>query len=352
MKSIASSFLSLIAAFAVTGGIVWFIGENPLKVYGILFNSAFGSGTSIGYTIFYTTPLIFTGLAVAIALHAGLFSIGCEGQLHIGAFAATLIGLSAPTVSSYPFFWQVLALSAAFLGGAMWGIIPGILKAYRGSHEVITTIMLNMIAFALLSYLTLYHFRDPTTQAIETREISSAVYFSGLYHFLPLPEASPANTSFFLALLVAGLMYIYLWKTPQGYEFRVVGISNQAAQYAHVPIKKYLVLAMGLSGGIAGLVATNDILGYAHRFKDGFSPGYGYLGIAVALLGKNHPIGIIFAALLFGALHNSSIALDLDTEKVSRDLVGVLEGIIILFVACEIYFHHLWKFFKQSMVKA
>lgn len=342
MKSFATSLFSLFAAFVVTGVIVWIIGENPFHVYNILFSSAFGSSSAVGYTIFYATPLIFTGLAVAIALHAGLFNIGAEGQLHMGAFCATLVGLYAP-VTSPSLFYQLLAITAAFVGGALWGFIPGALKAYRGSHEVINTIMMNAISLALLSYLTMYHFRDPNTQAIETSEISAAVTIGGLHRIFPLPESSPANFSFFLALAVAAILYVFLWKTPQGYELRAVGQSETASAYAKISIRKNIILAMVISGGVAGLVASNDILGYTHRYKESFSAGYGFLGIAVALLGKNHPFGIVLSALLFGALHNSSIALDIETQKISRDLVNVLEGTIILFIACEAYLQKKWR---------
>lgn len=333
MKSFVTSTLSLLAAFAVTGVIVWCIGENPFRVYGILLSSAFGSASAIGYTIFYATPLIFTGLAVAVGLHAGLFNIGGEGQLSVGAFCATIMGLIVPADGGV--FWKVAAVIVAFLGGAAWAAVPGVLRAVRGSHEVINTIMMNMIAAALLSYLTMYHFRDPGTQAIETSPIHPATHVGGLYRWFPLPESNPANFTFFLALAAAAAVYFFLWKTPWGYELRAVGKSESAAQYAGINVKLTLIMAMVISGGLAGLVGVNDILGNLHRYKDSFSPGYGFIGIAVALLGKNHPVGIILAALLFGALHNASIALDLDTEKVSRDLVGVLEGIMILFVACE-----------------
>ena len=338
MKSFVTSILSLVAAFAVTGIVVAMIGESPFKVYGILFSSAFGSSSAVGYTIYYATPLIFTGLAVALGLHAGLFNIGAEGQLSVGAFLATIVGLIVPAGGS-PWFWTFTAIVAAFLGGALWALIPGLLRAFRGGHEVINTIMMNMIAAALLSYLTMYHFRDPGTQAIETSPIHESVTLQGLYRWFPLPDSSPANVSFFLALGAAFLMYVFLWKSPWGYEIRAVGRSESAAKYAGISVRKNLVIAMLLSGGLAGLVGVNDILGNLHRYKDSFSPGYGFVGIAVALLGKNHPLGIVLSALLFGALHNASIALDLDTEKVSRDLVGVLEGVMILFVACEAVLH-------------
>lgn len=335
MKSFGFTLLTFLLAGTLVGLLVWAMGENPFYVYKILFVSSFGSANAISYTLFYATPLIFTGLSVALAFHAGLFNIGAEGQLYVGAFAATLVGLAAPAAGAISLPWLIAAVLAAFVGGGIWGAIPGILKAYRGSHEVIVTIMLNAIAMALLSYFTLYHFRDPESQGIETSKISGAVEMPSLSRFLPLPENGPANLTFFFALAVALAVGLFLYRTRFGFSLRAVGQNESAARCAGISTKAVIVGAMFLAGGLAGLVGVNEILGYAHRFRDGFSPGYGFFGIAVALVGRNHPLGIVLSALFFGALQNGSIALDLDTDHLSRDLITVLQGVIILAVASE-----------------
>ncbi len=341
MKSLGFLFLPFLIAAIVVGFLVWGMGENPIHVYRVLILSAVGSAHAISYTLFYATPLIFTGLSVAVAFHAGLFNIGAEGQLYVGAFFATLVGLFAPSADSTSIPWLLAAVLAAFTGGALWGFIPGVLRAYRGSHEVIVTIMLNAIAVALLSYFTLYHFRDPASQSIETSKISHAAEMWNL--------SGPANATFFLALGLAVAMELFLFRTSFGYSLRAVGENESAARCAGISIKGVTVFSMALAGGLAGLVGVNEILGYAHRFRDGFSPGYGFLGIAVALVGRNRPIGIVLAALFFGALQNGSISLDLDTEHLSRDLITVLQGIIILTVASEGMFR-LW--FRRWKVKS
>ena len=343
MKSFLTALVTLAAALVASGLLVRAMGESPWHVFRILLVSSFGSPSALGYTFFYATPLILTGLSVALAFHAGLFNVGCEGQLYIGAFAATLVGLFAPVGNEPSVFWILLATLAAFVGGALWGLLPGLLKAYRGSHEVIVTIMLNAVAIALSSYLTLYVFRDLKSQSIETPTIMASAIVPSLSKISPLPEGSPANFTFFLALAMAAATYVFLWKTKQGFSLRATGESNSAARCAGIPVRGYIVWAMVLAGGLAGLVGANDILGYVHRFKEGFSPGYGFLGIAVALLGRNHPLGIVIAAILFGALQNGSIALDLDTEHLSRDLITVLQGVIILAAASDGYFRRVFN---------
>ena len=276
-------------------------GENPWHVLQILFKGAFGSQYDFGMTLFYATPLIFTGLSVSIAFQSGLFNIGAEGQLTIGALAAAAVGIWFPNFPSpmAPLF----AGLAAFTGGALWGAIPGWLRAKRGAHEVISTIMLNFIAIGLTSWATLYVLKNPHTQNPETMGIGES-YVIPTFSFF---DGAPVNFALIIALIVAVLFWGFSRKTILGYEIRAVGQNEAAARVAGIDPGKIRILAMFLAGGLAGLVGVNEVLGAAGRFKIGFSPGYGFTGIAVALLGRNRPIGVIASALLFGALHKGSL---------------------------------------------
>lgn len=329
---------SVIVALAIGAVLVWAVGDNPLKVYGILFTSALGSVEGIGYTLFYATPLIFTGLAVAFGFRCGLFNIGAEGQLYLGAFAAAWVGFTftnLPGVALIP-----LCALAALAAGALWGAIPGILKAKLGVHEVINTIMLNFIAFGITNYLATYPYRAPGDQIPETVKIGASARIPRMSDMagwigLSFPEVVPLNLAFFLAVLTAGLVYIVLWRTKWGYEIRAVGLNPAAAQYAGISVTRNIILAMTVSGALAGLVGVHEVMGYRYRYYDNFSEGLGFIGIAVALLGKNHPIGIILSALLFGALARGSLFVDIFSEHTSKDLVFVIQALIILFVALE-----------------
>lgn len=349
MKSIGFSFLALFLALVVTGILVLCIGENPLQVYGILLRSSFGSMEALSYTIYYATPLIFTGLAVAVGFHVGLFNIGCEGQLYIGALMSTLIGLSLPASENISWSWIIIITLVSMISGALWAAIPGILKAYRGSHEVITTIMMNFISIGIVSYMVLYRHKDDTILTIATPMLPNSVHVPKLSNYFNFPETSPSNISFFIALFMAALIYIFLWKTRYGFSFRAVGKNETTSQCSGISSKKVIIAAMMISGALAGLVGLNDIFGNAYRLKDGFSHGYGFLGIAVALLGRNHPLGVVLAALLFGGLHNSSLALEFDTQHISRDLVGVIQGLLIVFITANTFLESKFgKLFKRK----
>ena len=348
LQELMFPLIAVVAAFLVGGVIVWIVGDSPLVVYELFFASAFGSIDGIGYTLFNATPLVFTGLAVAVAYRCGLLNIGAEGQLVAAAFAAAWVGI---VLAGWPALILVLlATIAAVLTGGAWAAIPGVLKARFGAHEVITTIMMNFISIALVSYLTQYHYRQPGDPILETLPIAqvkdgivSGPHVPRMHSLLaPLgisfPEHVPLNLAFLLALLMCVAVWVFLWKTKWGYELRAVGISASAAEYGGVSVSRNIVMAMGLSGMLAGMVGINEVLGYRYRYYDGFSSGYGFTGIAVALLGRNHPAGVLVAAILFGALIRSSYPIDIFTEKVSKDWVVILQAIIILFVACEAIF--------------
>jgi general nucleoside transport system permease protein len=354
LRELLFPVIAVLVAFVVGGVIVWLIGDNPFEVYGLLLGSALTWPDGIGYTLFYATPLIFTGLAVAVAFRCGLLNIGAEGQLYAAAFATAWVSIKlGGTVvedfagkpigygwASLPAFVLVpLAVLTAVLVGAAWGAIPGWLKARYGAHEVITTIMLNFIAVALVSYFTQYYYKAPGDPIMQSVPIGAAAHIPRLGEFVPgLPGRLPINVAFLLAILACVLVYVFLWRTKWGYEIRATGANPSAAEYGGINVRKQIVLAMAVSGGLAGMVGISEVLGYRYRYYDGFSASYGFTGIAVALLGRNHPVGVFLAALLFGMLIRGGIFVDAFSEHVTKDLVEVLQAIVILFVAAEALF--------------
>jgi general nucleoside transport system permease protein len=354
LRELIFPLIAVVAAFIVAGILILIIGDNPLTTYALLFGSAFSWPVGIGYTLFYATPLIFTGLAVAVAFRCGLLNIGAEGQLYVAAFAAAWVGMelggvvikspagdivNSPIANLPGPILIPLCFFAAVGVGAIWGGIPGVLKARFGSHEVINTIMLNFIAVALCSYFTQYHYKVPGDPIMQTATISQAAHVGRLGNFIPgFPQWIPLNVSFVLALVCCVLVYLFLWRTKWGYELRSTGANPSAAEYGGISVRKQIILAMTISGGLAGMVGINEVLGYRYRYYDGFSDNYGFTGIAVALLGRNHPIGVIISALLFAILQRGGIPVDAFTEHVTKDIVQVLQGTIILFVAAEAIF--------------
>jgi len=298
----AAPFLAVALSLAVGALFILAIGEDPLAIYALMLRESLGTGYGIGQTLFKATPLIFTGLAVALGFRAGLFNIGVEGQLYLGGFAAALAGAALaglPAVLLLP-----LALLAAAAAGLVWGAVPGVLKARFGAHEVINTIMLNFVAFALVSFVGRFVF-EPAT--VRTATIGAGAGIARLDVVLPALRGSPVNFSLLIALLAALATGLLLFGTRLGYELRAV--------------------AMALSGAIAGLGGVNFVLGYKHYFELGFSAGAGFLGIAVALLGRNHPLGVMVAALFFGALSYGGLVIN---QRVPKELVEVLQALVIL----------------------
>jgi general nucleoside transport system permease protein len=340
--------IAVIAAFIVGGLIVLLIGDNPFTTFYHMIGNSFGSLNDLGYTLFIATPLIFTGLAVAVAFRCGLLNIGAEGQLYVAAFATAWVGIKFGGVvvdifgKQEDWSWYslpsvllvTLCVVTAIAAGAIWGAIPGLLKAKFGSHEVINTIMLNFIAVALVSYFTQYFYKIPGDPIMQTAEIGQGAHIPRISQYIPgMPDFVPLSVAFLLAILMCVLVYIFLWKTKWGYELRAVGENPSAAEYGGISPKKQIVIAMTISGGLAGMVAIGEVLGYRYRYYDGFSDGWGFLGIAVALLGRNHPLGILIAAIFFAVLKRGEIFVDIETRFVSKDLVEVLQAIIIIFVA-------------------
>lgn len=363
LRELMFPLIAVVAAFVVGAVIILIIGDNPINAYLILFNSALSWPDGIGYTLFYATPLIFTGLAVAVAFRCGLLNIGAEGQLYFAAMAVTWVGIrfggvvggtaespiqplaNLPAVVLLP-----LCMLVAIVAGAIWGGIPGVLKAKFGSHEVIITIMLNFVAIALISYFTQYHYKAPGP-IMQTVEVGKNAWLPRMGHFIPgLPERIPLSLAFVLALIVCALVYLFLWRTKWGYAIRATGANPSAAEYGGISVRTQIVIAMAVSGGLAGMVAIFEVLGDRHRYYNEFSDNYGYTGIAVALLGRNHPVGVIFAALLFGILDRGAIFVDAFTEHVSKDIVLVIKGLVVLFVAAEAFFRFLYNRRMQRAV--
>jgi len=337
LRELIFPLIAVIAAFVVGGILILIIGDNPIEAYRLLLGSALSWPDGIGYTLFYATPLIFTGLAVLVAFRCGLLNIGAEGQLYVAAFATAWVGITFAGMSA----WILLPLCflAAILAGGVWGAIPGVLKARFGSHEVINTIMLNFVAVAICSYFTQYYYKAPGDPIMQTTPIGWGAHIARLGKFVPgMPERIPVNVAFLIALLCCVLVYLFLWRTKWGYELRATGSNPTAAEYGGISIRKQIIIAMTISGSLAGMVGINEVLGYRYRYYDGFSDNYGFTGIAVALLGRNHPVGVVVAALLFAVLQRGGIHVDGFSEFVTKDIVQVLQGTIILFVAAEAFF--------------
>lgn len=366
LRELLFPLIAVIAAFVVGGILILLVGDNPITVYRIVIGSALTYPVGIGWTLYSATPLIFTGLAVALAFRCGLLNIGAEGQLYMGAFAAAWVGIklggvtftplsgipSTPIANLPSYMLIPLACLAAIVAGAVWAGIPGLLKARFGSHEVINTIMMNFIAIAILGYLTQYHFKNKGGAIMETTEIGANAHVAHLGTFVPgMPEFIPVNLAFIFAIVAGILVYILLWKTKWGYEIRVTGLSPTAAEYGGISPRKQIVIAMAISGALAGMVGIHEVLGSRHTFLDSFSGNWGFTGIAVALLGRNHPVGVVIAAIFFGALDRGGIYADAFSEKVSKDIVDILKGLVILFVAGEAMFRYVLPKFNGGKEK-
>jgi len=348
LREILSPLIAVAAAFVVGGLIVVLIGDNPFQAFYELTGNSFGSLDNLGYTLFNATPLIFTGLAVAVAFRCGLLNIGAEGQLYAAAFVTAWVAIklggtvvdvfgkkedwswtSLPSLVLIP-----LCILTAVVVGAIVGAIPGLLKARFGSHEVINTIMLNFICISLVGYFTQYYYKIPGNPILETAPIGEAAHIPRISQFIPgMSDFVPLSVAFLIAILMCVLVYIFLWKTKWGYELRAVGENPSAAEYGGISPKRQIVTAMSISGGLAGMVAIGEVLGNRYLYYHDFSGEVGFWGIAVALLGRNHPFGVFFAALFFAVLQRGGLFVDIETKYVSKDLVEVLQAIVILFVA-------------------
>ncbi|MGC4078653.1 MAG: ABC transporter permease [Rubrivivax sp.] len=326
--------VNLAAALLVAGGVMALVGFEPLQVMKLLAQGAFGSRIGWGYTLYYATTFVFTGLSVAVAYHAGLFNIGGEGQAMLGGLCAGLAALAASSVLPA---WVMLPLMvvAAAAGGCAWAAVPGALQAWRGSHVVITTIMFNFVAAALLGWLLVGPLKEPGNMTPESAGFADSAHLPGLHEALgwvgvEWPK-TPLNLSLLLAAAAAVGVWALLWKTRAGYAIRAVGFAPEAARYAGIAPQRTVLLAMAISGALAGLVGVNEIAGVHGRLIPDFVAGAGFVGIAVSLIGRNHPLGIVLASLLFGALYQGGAELAFELPGFSRDMVVLLQGLVVLF---------------------
>ncbi|MBI4859197.1 MAG: ABC transporter permease [Candidatus Riflebacteria bacterium] len=411
VAQVALQVSAVALAFVLGFVLVLIFGYDPFEVYSVLFNGALGGLENVAWSLQNTTPLIFTGLAVALAFRAGLFNIGAEGQLVAGAFAAAVVGWAVPRLAGqdlsgspfwnatwYPvgagvvlatllalawtavphrgrpaqrlaavrrvagvvaalvailylliprasglFLWVgdvavvPLALVAAAVAGALWALIPALLRSRLGVSEVITTIMFNFLATLLASYLlTTTAFKEPGAVP-QTPAVAPRAQLAELARFAPQSchrdlDATQLNTGFVLALVVAILVAYFLWRTTLGFELRAVGANAEAARAQGISVGGCVVLTMLLSGALAGLGGAEQVLGVHHHFVKDFWVGLGFTGIAVALVGQNHPGGVVLAAILFGALQNGAVEIDMMT-LFPRELILVLQALIIFLVA-------------------
>jgi general nucleoside transport system permease protein len=322
---------SLAAALAAVAGLVLIIGENPGRALLILLCGAVGDPEGIGYTLFYATDYVFAGLAVALPFRAGLFNIGGEGQAALGGLGATLVVLALGDLPTPVVLFVAVIAASGF--GAAWAFVPALLQARRGSHLVITTIMFNFIAAALMSWLLVEVLIAPDQSALETRTFPSVLWLPTLADLTAGTRfdaaGAPLNPIALLAVLAAVFYWVLLHRTPLGYEIRAAGLNPLAARAAGIRVPRIIVLAVCGGGAFAGLIAVNELFGAQHRLTADLTAGAGFAGIAVALLGRGHPLGLVLAAVLFGALNQGGAALSFDMPGVTRDVVTIAEGVVI-----------------------
>jgi ABC-type uncharacterized transport system permease subunit len=328
-EAILPPLVALLIAAVVGDVLILSFGQSPGAVYKLLLEGTWGNAYGFGQVLYKATTLAFTGLAVGYGLRAGLFNIGAESQLAAGGFVAAVAGMLLPAGLPALFCLPLYVLAAA-LGGGVVGAVPGVLKARFGAHEVIVTIMLNFIVLALLNYLVSAKLHVPDT--LHTPELRSGA-LPRLADFLAPFHGSAANATILLAIATAVAMGWYLFRTRGGFELRAVGLQPAAAEYAGVNVAGVTWRALAVSGAIAGLGGLNYVLGYKHYYEEGFATGAGFLGIAVALVGRSHPIGIGLAALLFATLSQGGLAVN---ALVPKQMVDVLQAVVILAVATSV----------------
>ncbi len=299
--------------------------QSPIEVFRLIFSEVLFDGYGLGQILYKATTLIFTGLACSLAFRCGLFNIGAEGQLYAGAFAMTIVGLQFPSLPAVVLIALLLTVAAA--AGAAWALVPALLKTKRHAHEVITTMMMNFVAMALANYLISAHLHEPET--IHTPELPAAASLPSFEALFGLCAGSPVNASIIIALGLASAIAYFLWRTPTGYEWRAVGVNCDAARASGINVSRTTIKILLASGAIAGLAGANFVLGYKHYFEQGFASGAGFTGIAVALVAKNNPIGVIFSALFFAFLSQAGLTLN---RIIPREMFEILQALAILVV--------------------
>lgn len=320
--------LNLLLAFIVSGIVIWAIGRNPFEAVSVMIYGAFGYGDGLGYTLHFATNFVFAGLAFAIASHAGQFNIGAEGQAYVAGIGAIMVGLALD--QTHWLLVMPLAMLAAAVIGGFWGFVPGYLAAKRGSHVVITTIMFNFIASALMIYLLNRVFKPVGQMAPESETVEMPGRIPHLSDFWSYFGHSPVNMMFFVAVAALIFTYVLIWRTDLGYRIRALGQNPEAAHYAGISNSRIIIIAMTISGAMAGMIAVNEVLGVQSRLVLNFVFGYGFTGIAVGLMGRNHPIGVGLAALLFGALYQGGQELSF-WMSIPQEMIIVIQALVILF---------------------
>jgi len=328
-EAILPAIVALLVAAVVGDVLILVFGQSPGTVYRLLLEGTWGNAYGFGQVLYKTTTLTFTGLAIAVGLRAGLFNIGAESQLAAGGFLAGVVGLvlpsGMPAIVTLPVF-----LIAAAVGGGVVGAVPGVLKAKFGAHEVITTIMLNYIVLALLNYIVAVHLKVEGT--LHTKEIHSGG-LPRLSDFIPAFHGSAANVVLFIAIICVAASWWYLFRTRHGFELRATGLQPKAAEYGGVKVGGVWWKAMALSGAIAGIGGLNFVLGYKHYYEDSFASGAGFVGIAVAIVGRMHPVGVLISALVFATLSQGGLAVN---AVVPKQIVDVLQAVVIIAVAASV----------------
>ena len=328
-ESILPPLVAIVIAAVIGDILIIVFGQAPGEVYRQLLEGTWGNAYGFGQVIYKATTLTFTGLAVAVGIRAGLFNIGAEGQLASGGFLAAVVGLALPA-GTPGIIAVILCLIAAGVGGGVVGAVPGVLRARFGASEVIVTIMLNFIVLALLNYIVAAHVH--VAETLHTPEIRAGA-MPRLAAVSSLFAGSAANSTFLFALTAAAAAWWYLFRTRPGYELRAVGLQPDAAEYGGVRVGGVWAKAMIVSGALAGLGGVNYVLGYKHYYEEGFGTGSGFLGIAVALVGRNHPVGVVIAALLFATLSQGGLAVN---ALVPKQMVDVLTAVVIIAVATSV----------------
>ncbi|PVZ69699.1 ABC transporter permease [Pelagibaculum spongiae] len=323
--------LQLTLALAVSSLVVLMVGESPIEalklmVYGAT-NLEYGGLAS---TLYYATNFIFTGLAVAVAFHAGLFNIGGEGQAYVAGLGVAIVALTFDsTLNVWLMAPMIIVISALF--GAVWGVIPGYLQAKRGSHIVVTTIMFNFIAAAVMGYALVEIIAPMGGNSTDSRYFAATSVFPKLNEIWPDIPSSLLNPTLLIALITAWLVWVLIWRTRLGYAIRVVGQNPKAAEYAGINVARIIIITMAISGALAGMMAINEVYGAQSRLILNFTNGFGFIGIAVALMGRNHPVGVILASILFGALYQGGTELQFDMPSLNPELIMVIQGAVIFF---------------------
>ncbi|OGO28457.1 MAG: ABC transporter permease [Chloroflexi bacterium RBG_16_54_18] len=333
--------LAVFTAMVVGALVILWAGGNPIAAYIGLFQGGFGSLRALSETAVWATPYIFAGLAVALAFKGGLFNIGAEGQLALGATAAAWIGYALPDVLGVQIPGLIhlfLVVAGGMTAGAIWGAIPGWLKAKTGAHEVINTIMMNYIALNLVSYLLNGPWKDPNPLNV----IARTPLIADGARIPPIFSDYRIHWGFVLALLVAFIVWWLLFKTTLGFEIRTAGANPDAAKYSGVNVGRIIVLTMAISGALAGLAGVVEVSGLNYRHELGFSLGYGFDAIAIALLGKTHPAGVVLASILFGGMRNGGTRMQFLT-RIPIDVISIIQALILLFVAADAIIRQIYR---------